>query len=293
MPTDYPARVSERPRPGQRALSNGEAVGPYLLGDLLGQGGMGTVYRAVHVHERTEVALKVLKASPAADGELTRRFAREARAAGEVRHPHLVEVLDAGEDDGVRYLAMRLVEGRSLQSVIRADGPLALPDLVRVMSQVAAGLDALHAAGLIHRDVKPSNILLGDDGCVSLTDFGLIKGSGYSVLTKIGQLMGTLDYLAPEAIKGEEPSAASDVYALGCVAYECACGAPPFSGGMFQVGHGHLEERPTDPCAARADASGEVAEALLLALEKDPARRPPTATSYARLLSLAVTRSSR
>ncbi len=275
-------------------LVAGDVLGPYRVDAVLGEGGMGTVYSATREDDGSEVALKVVKESYARDEESVRRFVREARAAGEVSHRHLVGVIDAGEVDGRRYMAMQLVRGRSLDERIRADGPLPLADTARMTSHVAAGLDALHAAGLVHRDVKPSNIMLDADGAAALTDFGLAKGNDYSTLTKAGQVMGTIDYLAPEMIRGEPPSPASDLYALGCVVYECVAGVPPFAGkGILQVGLGHLEETPRDPCAARPDASPELAETVLLALAKEPERRPPTATAYARMLSLAAAPRSR
>ena len=236
---------------------------------------MGTVYRAT-ARDGTVVALKVAKESFVPKEESARRFVREARAAGHVRHRHLVGVIDAGEVDGRRYLAMSLVVGRSLDERIRAEGPLPLADTARVTRHVAAGLDALHAAGLVHRDVKPSNIMIDADSAAALTDFGLAKGDDYSKITKAGEMMGTIDYVAPELIRGDQPSPASDLYALGCVVYECIAGDPPFAGksGVLQVGLGHLDEEPPDPCARRLDLAPDVLEVVLLALAKDPAARP-------------------
>src|SRR5205085_10034952 len=142
-----------------------------------------------------------------------------------------------------------------------------------------AGLDALHAAGLVHRDVKPANVLFDENGRALLTDFGLAKGPAYTVLTRTGQIVGTLDYLAPELIRGGPASPATDVYALGCLAYECATGQPPFAGkSIFGLSSAILDQDPDDPCTLRPDMPAAMGWAVLQALAKDPAERPPTAT---------------
>jgi serine/threonine protein kinase len=271
------------------ALAVGDALGPYRIDALLGEGGMGQVFLATNGSTGDVVALKVIKPELTSDEEHARRFVREARAAGEVQHRNLVGVIDAGEVDGRRYLAMRFVEGRSVDERLQAEGPLPIEAVARLTRHVAAGLDALHAVGLVHRDVKPSNILLDAEGTAALTDFGLAKGSDYSALTAVGRAVGTIDYLAPELIKGEQPTPASDLYSLGCVVYECLAGKPPFAGrGLLQVGLGHLEETPADPCAERDDAPAHLGTAVLTALEKDPATRPATATAYARMIAVAT-----
>ena len=270
------------------SLGAGDALGPYRIEALLGEGGMGQVFRATDTATGDVVALKVIKPEHT-DEEHARRFAHEARAAGEVSHRNLVGVIDAGESGGRRYLAMRYVPGRSVDERIQAEGPLPVPDVARIARHVAAGLDALHGAGLVHRDVKPSNILLDEEGVAALTDFGLAKGSDYSALTAAGRAVGTIDYLAPELIKGDPPTASSDLYSLGCVVYECLAGRSPFGGrGMLQVGLGHLEETPSDPCAERSDAPAHLGAAVLTALQKQPDARPSTATAYARLIAVAT-----
>jgi serine/threonine protein kinase len=267
----------------------GDAVGPYRIEAVLGEGGMGRVFRAAHESTGAIVALKLLKPEYANDEGLIRRLLREARAARTVDHRHLVGVLDAGEADGQHYLALELVPGRSIGDRIEAEGPLPLDDVVRIAAEVAAGLDALHDAGIVHRDVKPSNVLLDADGAARLTDFGLAKGRDYSSLTLPGQMLGTMDYLAPELIRGEEPSAASDLYAFGCLVYACVAGRPPFGGrNLFAVGAGHLDEEPPDPCAQRRDVPTGFGQAVGFALRKAPTDRPPTATAYARLIAVGA-----
>ncbi|HET8526409.1 MAG TPA: serine/threonine-protein kinase [Actinomycetota bacterium] len=266
----------------------GGRVGAYRLEERLGEGGMGVVYRAIREPGGDEVALKVMRAELSTDETFRRRFVHEARAAGEVRHKHLVPITDAGEADGRPYLAVAFVRGRTLEHQLEG-GPLAIPDMVRVVAHVASGLDALHKAGIVHRDVKPSNVIIDESGSANLTDFGLAKGRAYTVLTKPGMVMGTLDYLAPELLHGADASRASDIYALGCVAFECAAGRAPFANtSMFDLASAHLNDDPPDPCADRDDAPEGLSWAILQALAKDPGKRPPTATAYAHLISFAA-----
>jgi serine/threonine protein kinase len=270
-------------------LEVGQRLGPYRIEARLGQGGMGVVFRARHEGDGRTVALKVLRDELSQDLGYRRRLAREARAAAEVDHPNLTRVLEAGEADGRAYLAVRYVDGRSLAERLAAEGPLPSPALLRLAAEVGAGLDALHGRGLVHRDVKPANILLTGDGTAVLGDFGLAKGQADTVLTKPGQVLGTLDYLAPELIRGGPAGPASDLYALGCVVFACIAGAPPFAGrGILQTGMAHLEEEPGDPGAGRPDLPPAVSWTVRQALAKDPGRRPPSATAFARMLRLAA-----
>jgi len=269
-------------------LQPGSRLGPYLLDEVLGSGAMGIVFRALRDRDGQVVALKVLKRRLSEDDVFRRRFAHEARAAAEVQHRHLVPILEAGEAEGHQWLAVRYVAGGTLEDRVLRDGPLPLADAARVLAQVASGLDALHGAGLIHRDVKPSNVMLDDNGA-ALTDFGLAKGPAYTVLTRPGQVMGTLDYLAPELIRGEAATPATDLYALGCVVFECLAGEPPFgSRSVFQIGSAHLNDQPPDPTAGRANAPPGLAWAVLQALAKDPSQRPPTATAYAHMVRISA-----
>jgi serine/threonine protein kinase len=268
-------------------LKPGDRLGPFRLKSVLGEGGMGIVFHATREPDGDDVALKVLRRELTHDETYRRRFTHEARAAGEVRHSHLVPVLDAGEADGRTYLAVAYVAGRSLADRIEKEGPLPLRDVVALTSQVAAGLDALHQRDLVHRDIKPSNIMLDQEGRAAVTDFGLAKGRAYTVLTRPGQVMGTLDYLAPELIKGQPATPASDIYALGCVVFECLTGHAPFAEKtVFQVGAAHLEEMPPDPAADREDAPEGLGWAVLRALEKDPAARPPSVRAYAQMVAV-------
>jgi serine/threonine-protein kinase len=277
---------------GAGELGVGDTFGPYRLEELLGQGGMGLVFRAVREGEGTAVALKLLKVDLSEDETYKRRFIHEARSASEVAHEHLVPILDAGEIDGRPFLAVAFVAGQTLEKKLEAEGALPLEAILRLTAEVASGLAALHEHGLVHRDVKASNILLDSDGAAALTDFGLAKGAAYTVLTRPGQVLGTLDYMAPELIKGQPASPASDIYALGCTVYECVAGKTPFADRSgFQKGIAHLEDEPADPGVDRDDWTPALSEALLAALQKEPELRPQTATAYASGLEAAAKQS--
>ena len=243
-------------------------IGKYDVLELVGEGATGVVYRA-----EGDVAVKVLRHS---DPVVAKRFAREARIAATLESRHLVRILDVG--DG--FIVMPYFARGSLADVL----PLAIPHLVRVAAEIAQALDQLHAAGIVHRDVKPSNVLLGDDGAV-LADFGLARGVDSTQLTRDGQLLGTAHYLAPELIEGAEATPASDVYAFACLLYEAATGAPPFAGrNEAEIGYAHLVEEPPRP-----DLPGELPDAILLGLAKDPRDRPTSATALHRMLQAAST----
>ena len=244
---------------------------------------MGRVYRASG--PQGAVALKLIKPELVADSTSLRRFEREARFAQKILHPNVVPVLDAGEDGEVPYLAQRFVPGGSLADLIDRDGALPVARAASICAQVADGLEAVHGAGLIHRDVKPGNILLEEGGTACLTDFGLTKDTDASVLTQPGQALGSIDYMAPEQIQGEPVSPATDIYALGCVLFECMVGKPPYADRQgMRVLWAHLQDPPPDPRGAEADIPAPLAEFVLRTLAKDPAERPQTASEFGELL---------
>jgi serine/threonine protein kinase len=275
--------------PAVAPLRVGQRLGPYLIEARLGQGGMGVVFRALHDGDGRTVALKVLREELTADDGFRQRLAHEARAAAQVDHPNLAPVLEAGEADGRLYLAVRYVDGPSLAVRLAVGGPLAVGELVRLAADVGGGLAALHDRGIVHRDVKPANILLAADGTAVLGDFGLAKSRAWTVLTRTGQVLGTPHYLAPEVIRGEPATPLSDVYGLGCVLFECLAGSSPFAGrGILRVGMAHLQEEPGDPAAGRDDVPPALSWTVRQALAKDPAGRPTSAVALARMLRLAA-----
>jgi serine/threonine protein kinase len=265
----------------------GTRVGEWSIERLLGEGGMGKVYRAIGA-DGSRVALKLVKKDYARDETFRRRFYREARIAQTVKHPHVVPVIATGEHEGLPYMAQRFIEGLTLDQRIKRDGRLDVACVVRICTDVAGGLEALWAAGMVHRDVKPANILLDHQERAYITDFGLAKDVQGSLLTLPGQALGSMDHMAPEQIRGEPVSAATDIYALGCVMYECVCGRPPFAHvqGM-RILWAHLQDAPPDPLSLRRDMPPDFGRALLLALEKDVNKRPRSAGEYARRLAEA------
>jgi serine/threonine-protein kinase len=269
--------MSEAPVPGQQ-------VGPYRLDQCLGQGATGVVYSATRA-DGERVALKLLRPERAAESVSLARFVREARVAGGIDPRHVVPVLELGEAGGLTFLAMPYYAGGSLAQRIAARGPLGIDETVQLAAQLGRGLDELHAWGVLHRDVKPSNVLLDGEGGAALADFGLARAADSTRLTAEGQILGTAHYLAPELIEGLEATEASDIYALGCVLYECLTGEPPFAGRWITaIAFAHLAEPPPDPRERRPDVSPDLARALLTALEKAPAARPTSGTALARML---------
>src|SRR5579859_3962697 len=248
--------------------------GRYLLGEQIGAGGFCEVWRATDTVLTRPVAVKMLHAGYAHQPEARARFKAEARHAGALSHQNIACVYDYGEPAReVSYLVMELIEGPSLAAMLAA-GSVDAARTMDIVSQVAAGLQAAHGAGLIHRDIKPANIMFTSQGAVRITDFGIAHAVGSAPLTATGLLMGTPGYMAPERVAGAQAGPASDLYALGIVAYECLAGARPFSGPPLEVAIAH-RDRPLPPLPAWLPA--EVAEFVMVLTAKDPALRPASA----------------
>jgi serine/threonine-protein kinase len=270
-------------------LKAGEQVGDYTVEGILGRGGMARVYRAVGPDGQA-VALKLILADLAGEDTFRRRFELETSIARRVQHPNVVRVLDSGVHNDIPWLTQTLVVGGSLAERLEQGGALAVQDAVGVGAAVASGLDAVHDAGLVHRDVKPANILLQEDGTACITDFGLARDTYSDMgLTRPGQTLGSMDYMAPEQIRGGEIGPRTDVYGLGCVVFECFVGAPPFGDryGM-SVLLAQLEDPPPHPSDRRPELARELGDAILLALAKEPADRPDSAVGYAELVRAAA-----
>jgi len=268
-------------------MSAGDRLGDYRILDNLGEGGMGVVYLAQDEQLERRVALKLIAPRVAGDEEFRKRFTAEAKAAAAIDNPHVVTIYSAGTIEETLYIAMRHVEGRDLGMLLKEDGPLELDAAVKVADEVASGLDAAHDRGLIHRDVKPGNILIESSpgaGKAFLTDFGLIKHlRSQSNLTGTAQWLGTIDYVAPEQIQGADVGPFTDVYALGCVLYEALTGEVPFDGDDLQKMWAHVHEPLPDP--REHGIEGPVAEAIQRATAKEPRERFSTAGDLARALS--------
>ena len=272
---------------GQRGVP--ERVGPFRVEGVLGRGGMGTVYRAVDSRTNTPVALKVVLPELAHKAAFLDRFRREGKLGSAVRHPHVVDLLDAGEADGSLYLAFELVQGGSLKARLKATGPLPWREAARVAAQIARGLAAIHAAGLVHRDLKPENVLLGPDGVAKIADLGLARrvsdAGGADALTKTGQLLGTFEYMAPEqGHDAREVDGRADLYALGGTLFTLVTGSPPFLGQGYDLLKQHMLDAPPLLRSRVPDVPNELDEIVTRLLSKQPAARGRDAGDVAREL---------
>jgi eukaryotic-like serine/threonine-protein kinase len=248
----------------------------YRLDEPLGRGGMGEVWRAWDQVLGRPVAVKLLLPG-VVDPSATARFRQEAQTAARLSHPNVVAVYDFGEDQGRLYLVMELVEGRTLAGHLAAYGPLDAGETAAIGAQTAAGLAAAHREGVVHRDVKPGNLLLTADGVVKIADFGIARFAGESTaaLTSAGLVLGTSIYLAPERAQGHTAGPASDVYALGCVLYELLTGHPPFRADSAPaLLYQHVDSAPVPPAQLRPDLPAALDDLVLQLLAKDPDQRP-------------------
>jgi serine/threonine-protein kinase len=261
--------------------------GRYDVVARIARGGMATVYRAVDLRLDRTVALKVMLRSFAEDPGFVERFVREAKAAARLSHPNLVAVFDQGRDGDHAYLAMELVEGRTLRELLRQRGRLSPAQALSIIEPVLAALEAAHAAGLVHRDVKPENVLLADDGRVKLADFGLARAVDSSSNAATGTLLiGTVAYLAPEQVEHGLSDARTDVYAAGTVLFEMLTGVPPYSAPTpMALAYRHVHEDVPAPSTLVEGIPPQVDELVLSATRRDPDRRPKTAGE---LLAAAV-----
>ena len=256
-------------------LAPGSEFGGYRIEGIAGQGGMGVVYRATQLALDRSVALKLITPEFANDPEFRDRFKRESKLAASIEHPNVIPVYEAGEQNGTLFLAMRYVEGTDLKSVLTREGRLEPLRTARFVAQIAAALDAAHAAGLVHRDVKPANVLVAGEDHVYLTDFGLTKrASSASALTKTGQMVGTVDYVAPEQVEGRTVDARTDVYSLGCVLFHLLTGRVPFDkpSDMAKL-FAHVHEEPPAPSADVPGVPPELDAVAQRGMAKDPADR--------------------
>ncbi|KUO07449.1 serine/threonine-protein kinase [Streptomyces sp. DSM 15324] len=273
----------------------GRQIAGYRIEDEIGRGGMAVVYRARDLRLERTVALKLLAPELARNDTFRKRFTHESLVAAAIDHPHIVPVFGAGETEGVLYIAMRYVEGSDLRHLLDRQGPLPLATAVRIAAQVASALDAAHDHGLVHRDVKPGNILVarGTDGDhpehVYLTDFGLTKKSlSLTGFTTVGQFVGTLDYVAPEQISGRPVDGRCDVYSFACVVYETLAGHPPFVREEdMALLWAHQEDEPPPLTASRPDLSPQADAVFAKALAKAPEARHGTCRAFVAALRAA------
>ncbi|MFN8161062.1 MAG: protein kinase [Solirubrobacterales bacterium] len=267
----------------------GALSGRYELSDRLGSGGMSNVYRATdRILERT-VAVKILAEHLSDDERFVARFRREALAVAKLIHPNIVQVYDTGIDEGRRYIVMEYVEGRSGAQLLQRLGHLDPPTAVEIGIQACAGLDFAHRRGIIHRDVKPGNLMIeggpagnGPEMIVKLTDFGIARAAEQTRITQVGSVVGTAAYLAPEQVRGEEATPASDVYALGVVLYQFLTGRLPYEGSsLAELAVRQQNEKPLPPTTYNGEVPESISSAVLCALEGDTVRRYASAEEFA------------
>jgi hypothetical protein len=286
--------VSQELSASYGGFAQGSTVGRYQLDEQIGHGGMAAVFKARDEQLGRTVALKILAPGLAADEAFRHRFVRESRAAAAVDDPHIIPLYEAGEADGVLFIAMRFVPGGDVRSLLFRQGPLAPERAAAIVSPVAAALDAAHAAGLVHRDIKPANMLLdsqpGRPDHVYLSDFGLSKAAAASTgLTGTGLFLGTVDYAAPEQIDGAAVDGRADQYSLGCAAFEMLCGEPPFrrDHGMAVLA-AHLSQPVPRLTAKRPDLPPAVDQVFARALAKKAAERYGSCLEFASALRIAL-----
>ena len=261
--------------------------GRYVLRSLIAVGGMGEVWRAEDSELARPVAVKVLKEHAAANETFLKRFNNEARNAAGLSHRNIAKVFDYGDQEGIAYLVMELIEGEPLSAILERSRTLPEPRLVHILLETAAGLQAAHDAGVMHRDIKPGNLIVMADDTVKITDFGVSRSTDQTTLTQTGMVMGTAQYLAPELALGKPATPASDVYALGIIAYEALVGKRPFTAASaVDIAIAHVNE-PVPPLPARI--SPDFVRLVEDVLEKNPRKRPRTADALAeRLRTLAL-----
>ena len=254
----------------------------YVLEELLGAGGMSSVYRAHDKLLERDVALKLLHATYREDEEAVARFRREAQAVAQLSHPNVVTVIDRGEEDGHQFIVFEYVPGVTLKDHLAQAGPLPVDEVLSIAIDVGEALGYAHGHGIVHRDVKPQNVILNGNGAAKVTDFGIARSVDVEKqLTESGTVVGTGDYIAPEQASGGQAVPASDVYGLGCVLFELLTGSPPFSGaGFVDVAMQHIHSPPPPVRERRPDVPPRVAAAVDRALAKDPADRFPAMEDF-------------
>jgi eukaryotic-like serine/threonine-protein kinase len=253
----------------------------YELGEMLGRGGTCTVVRAWDTRLHRHVAIKRLLPPLSEDPHARTRFNREGRAIARLSHPNLVTLIDRGSTDTEEYLVFEYVEGRSLKELVKSSAPLDVEEACNIAGQVALGLAHAHLAGIVHRDVKPQNILLDAEGRAKLTDFGIATGSDWTKVTRAGTIVGSSRYMSPEQVQSRPVDARSDIYSLGIVLYEMLAGRPPFDGSSIaEIGRQHVRERAASISAQRPEVPAELERVVLRCLEKLPENRFQTMDEY-------------
>ncbi|MDQ4028570.1 MAG: protein kinase, partial [Actinomycetota bacterium] len=265
--------------------------GRYRIDELISSGGMGSVYAALDERLNRAVAVKVLKEGLTDDSRFVERFRREARAVASLSHPNIAAVFDYGQDSGRHFIVMELVRGQSLDRLLHEEGPLSPARAAAIGQAVCAALAHAHGAGVVHRDVKPGNVIVGDDDHVKMTDFGIARAVGESRLTATGSMMGTAQYIAPEQASGHPASPASDIYSTGILVFEMLTGTVPFTGeSAIAIAMRHASEHVPAPSSINPNVPPRFDAVVAHATAKSPEQRFPDARAMGAALRDAVGR---
>ena len=270
-----------------------QRVGRYQILDEIASGGQGAVYRAFDPDTGQIVALKVLHPTLTGDRQYIERFHREATLAASIVHTNVIKIFEVGEDRGRHFITMEFLP-ESLSRILQSGGAMQIDGAVEFAIHIAEGLGAAHALGIVHRDMKPQNVLISPDGSAKVTDFGIARAGMLSTMTATGAMLGTPHYMSPEQARGERADARTDVYSLGCVLYQMLTGELPFKGDTpLAVIRQHIDEQPRRVREIRQQVPRALASVVEQAMEKNPARRFQTASEMASALSAAVPRTAR
>ena len=263
--------------------------GRYEIINKIGNGGMATVYRATDLVLKRYVAVKVLREEFTTDEEFIRRFNTEAQAAASLTHPNIVSIFDVGHEDNVYYIVMELVQGKTLKEIINEDGVLPWKWSVNIVIQVASALETAHKNNIVHRDIKPHNIIITEDGIAKVTDFGIAKAVSNSTITAFGTTIGSVHYFSPEHARGGYTDAKSDIYSLGVVMYEMLTGRVPFDADTpVSIALKHMQEKPVEPMKLNPSIPFAINKIIMKAMEKEPSLRYQNATEMLKDLSMAL-----
>ncbi|HLN61257.1 MAG TPA: Stk1 family PASTA domain-containing Ser/Thr kinase, partial [Symbiobacteriaceae bacterium] len=257
----------------------------YRIGERIGGGGMALVYRARDEQLGRDVAVKVLRGQFGTDEEFIRRFRREAQNAASLSHPNVVQIFDVGRDDDQYFIVMELVEGQTLKELIQRQGPLPIAEAVRISAEILGALEHAHTNRIVHRDIKPHNILISRDGHAKVTDFGIARATTTDTVTHTGSIMGSAHYFSPEQANGQPTGEKSDIYSMGIVLYEMLTGTVPFTGDSpITVALKHIRDRVVPATQLNSEVPVELDEIILRALEKEPEDRYPSAAAMRQAL---------
>ena len=261
----------------------------YEILEKIGEGGMATVYKARCNILKRYVAVKVLREEFTTDEEFIRRFNTEAQAAASLTHPNIVSIFDVGHEDNIYYIVMELVQGKTLKEIINEDGVLPWKWSVNIAIQVASALETAHKNNIVHRDIKPHNIIITEDGIAKVTDFGIAKAVSNSTITAFGTTIGSVHYFSPEHARGGYTDAKSDIYSLGVVMYEMLTGRVPFDADTpVSIALKHMQEKPVEPMKLNPSIPFAINKIIMKAMEKEPSLRYQNATEMLKDLSMAL-----